>query len=54
LDASVKEVCCLWAQQRIATLNQFLIIFEVLRLQPVLQVSKQVAVAKREIRDTRW
>jgi hypothetical protein len=50
LYACVKEVCCLWAQPRFDTFHQLLIIVEVPWSQPVLQVGKQVVVARSEIR----
>jgi hypothetical protein len=54
LYACVKEACRLWAQRRLDTFHQLLIIAEVLWFQPVLQVSKQVIVARSEIRTVRW
>jgi hypothetical protein len=50
LYASVKEVCCLWAQPHFDTFHQLLIIIEALWCQPVLQVGKQVVVTWSEIR----
>jgi hypothetical protein len=53
LYACVKEVCRLWSQSRFDTLHQLLIITEALWYQPVLQVRKQVLVARGEIRAVR-
>jgi hypothetical protein len=53
LYGCVKEVCRLWAQPRFYTSNPLLVIVEALWLQPVLQVGKQVVVARSEIRDLR-
>jgi hypothetical protein len=54
LHACVKEVCCLWAQPCLDTFHQLLIIVEVPRSQPVLQVGKDVVVAQSKIRAVRW
>jgi hypothetical protein len=53
LYASVKEVCCLWAQPCFDTYHPILIIDEVLWSQPVLQAGKQVVVTQSEIRAVR-
>jgi hypothetical protein len=49
----VKEVCRLWTQPRFGTFSQLLIVVEALWSQPVLQVGKQVVVARSEIRAIR-
>jgi hypothetical protein len=51
--ACVKEVCRLWAQPRLDTLHQLLIIVETLWSQPALQVGDQVVVSRSEIRAVR-
>jgi hypothetical protein len=52
LYACDKEVCRLWAQPRFDTFYE-LIIFEALWSQPVLQVGKQMVVARTAIRALR-
>jgi hypothetical protein len=49
LHASVKEVCRLWVQPCFNTFHQFLIIVEALWSQPILQVGKEIVVARSEI-----
>jgi hypothetical protein len=51
--ACAKEVCCLWAQPCSDTFHKLLIVVEVLCSQLVLQVGKQVVVARSEIRVVR-
>jgi hypothetical protein len=52
LYACVKGVCCLWAQPHFDTFHQ-LITVEALWSQPVLQVGKQVVVARSEVMNVR-
>jgi hypothetical protein len=53
LYACVREVCHLWAQTVFNTFHQICIIAEVLWSKSVLQVVKQMAVARNDIRALR-